>query len=80
MGKITIKVEGSFPETGTRVNSAESGGHAAALSRAIGVLNDLMPAAIALDHELQDRNQHPPGEPFGGNPPHKVVFGGGGAG
>lgn len=78
MGKITITVEGSFPDVGTSVNSALDGGHAVAVSRAISVLNNLLPGAIALDHQLHDNGDRPPIEDFGGKDPYKVVFGSGG--
>ncbi len=64
MGMITISTHGSFPTESYEV-SAEDGGHANAIQRAIGWLNDRLPAAIVLDHKLHAQGDMPPGEPFG---------------
>jgi hypothetical protein len=65
MGKITIKIEGSFGTPGTKEFSAQEGGHAYALTRAIGMLFARMSPAIRLDHELHEKGEHPPESAFG---------------
>ena len=64
MGKITIKIEGSFGKADEKVFSAEHGGHAYALTRAIGMLFARMSPAIRKDHELHEKGEHPQ-TPFG---------------
>lgn len=64
MGMISIQMRGSFPGDAFDV-SAEEGGHANAIQRAIGWLNDRLPEAIALDHQLHDSGDVPPRAPFG---------------
>lgn len=67
MGRIDIGINGSFPgiAKGAVSFSAEEGGHANAISRAIGWLNARLPAAIARDHELSFQGEHPPKAPLG---------------
>lgn len=64
MGMITIATHGSFPTEDFSV-SAEEGGHANAIQRAIGWLNDRQPQAIILDHKLHARGDIPPLAGFG---------------
>ena len=59
MGKITIKIEGSFGKADEKVFSAEQGGHAYALTRAIGMLFARMSPAIKQDHENHEQGNHP---------------------
>ena len=59
MGKITIKIEGSFGKADEKVFSAEQGGHAYALTRAIGMLFARMSPAIRLDHDSHEQGDHP---------------------
>lgn len=68
MGQIVIQMQGSFPEAKRGIQfttSAEEGGHAFALSRAITYLNRQFPEAIRLDHQLQAKGEHPPQSDFG---------------
>lgn len=68
MGQITIKIEGSFVDSGQaseQVFSAEEGGHAYALARAMALLHLGMARAIKLDHELHEKGTHPPKSDFG---------------
>lgn len=64
MGMIRMGMSGSFPSVTFEV-SAEEGGHANAIQRAIGWLNDRLPAAIELDHKLHAAGDVPPRAPFG---------------
>ena len=59
MGKITIKIEGSFGKPDEKVFSAEEGGHAYALTRAIGMLFARMSPAIRTDHDNHAAGSHP---------------------
>jgi len=59
MGKITIKIEGSFGKNDEKVFSAEEGGHAYALTRAIGMLFARMSPAIRNDHANHEQGKHP---------------------
>jgi hypothetical protein len=68
MGRITVTVEGSFGDYGTKEFSAEEGGHAYALTRAIGFLFVVMSKAIRLDHDLHEKGTHPPRSAFGTKP------------
>ncbi len=68
MGQITIKIEGSFVDSGQASESiffAEEGGHAYALTRAVALLLLGMGRAIKLDHSLHDKGDHPPKSDFG---------------
>ena len=67
MGSIKITTAGSFGE-GVIQFSAESGGHAKALSDAIKYLNDRLPEGIRLDHKLHDEGDRPPRGDFGYSP------------
>lgn len=64
MGMIEISTRGSFPSESFHV-SAEEGGHANAIQRAIEWLNDRLPAAIEKDHKLHTAGVLPPRAPFG---------------
>ena len=64
MGMITISTHGSFP-TETFSVSAEEGGHANAIQRAICWLTDRQPQAIILDHKLHAQGDIPQRAPFG---------------
>ncbi len=75
MGHIHIEITGSFPTNGVHDVSAEEGGHANAISRAIGWLNDRLPAAIARDHELAAEGEHPPKAPLGSVCDHPIASG-----
>jgi hypothetical protein len=66
MGMINITMRGSF--SGPAKNetfSAEEGGHAFAITRAIQFLNSQMQAAIMLDHHLARSGDKPPKSDFG---------------
>ena len=52
MGTIRVEMGGSF-ESESTVISAEEGGHANAIQRAIAFLNDRLPLAIEADHRLE---------------------------
>ncbi len=75
MGVITIEFEGSFPRPKKSVQdgeggnfktfTAQCGGHAAAIGRAIEYLSAQLPDAIALDHDLQAQGKEPGEAPFG---------------
>ncbi len=65
MGRIEIKTVGSFPLCSTHIESALAGGHAAALGRAIGYLTDMLPDAIAKDHQRPAEGELPPDGLFG---------------
>lgn len=65
MGMITIKIEGSFPgKNEEKQFSAEQGGHAYALTRAIGFLFARMSPSIRQDHANHQDGSHPE-TPFG---------------
>jgi hypothetical protein len=64
MGMVTITINGSFPRTSTLRFSAEQGGHAQCLQKAIKHLVDQLPAAIKADHAL-DRAGSKPEVDFG---------------
>jgi hypothetical protein len=68
MGIVTIKIEGSFGEPDEKTFSAQEGGHAYALTRAIGFLFARMSPAIRKDHELHEAGEHPDSSPFGHKP------------
>jgi len=65
MGQITIKIEGSFGKPETKTWTAEEGGHAYALTRAIGFLFARMSPAIRRDHDLHEAGKHPSAAPYG---------------
>ena len=68
MGQITIKIEGSFVDSGNTSEhtfSAQEGGHAFALARAMALLHLGMDRAIRLDHSLHDKGEHPSKSDFG---------------
>lgn len=64
MGMITIKIEGSFGKPDEKTFHAEHGGHAYALTRAIGMLFARMSPAIRADHALHEKGEQP-ATPFG---------------
>jgi len=64
MGMIQIDTFGSFPTESFNV-SANEGGHANAIQRAIQWLNDRLPAAIEKDHKLHAAGDEPPLAWFG---------------
>lgn len=64
MGKITVKIEGSFGKADEKVFEAEHGGHAYALTRAIGMLFARMSPAIRIDHANHAEGVYPE-TPFG---------------
>ena len=64
MGMIQIQTHGSFPAEKFDV-TANEGGHANAIQRAIKWLNDRLPAAIERDHELHEAGEMPPDAWFG---------------
>ncbi len=67
MGQIVIQTLGSFG-VALKTFSAEDGGHAHALSRAIAYISgELMPKAIVKDHALHDTGDRPPRGDFGHN-------------
>ncbi len=60
MGEVTITTTGSFGPTLEQTFSAEEGGHANALARAIQYISlDLLPKAIQKDHKLHDEGVRP---------------------
>lgn len=66
MGRIIIKIEGSFKDGGVddkqHIYSAETHGHADAVSRAIEHLSRyVLPKATALDHKLHEEGHKPDG-------------------
>ena len=65
MGQISLHINGSFPERGSWITSAERGGHVHALTRVIERLVGMLPEANQLDHQLHDENEQPPKAPFG---------------
>jgi len=65
MGQIVIQMQGSFPKKINVIESAELGGHAAAIGRAIHALASALPAAIAKDHTLHENGEHPAKAHFG---------------
>ncbi len=76
MGVINIEVAGSFPSPfgpnssqTTKCFSAQAGGHAAAIGRAIAFLSAQLPDAIALDHKLHEQGDRPGEAPFGRSEP-----------
>ena len=75
MGQITIETTGSFPLKAAYIESALAGGHAAALGRAIEYLTQMLPEAIALDHQLQKLGEIPPDASFGMDVPSECEHG-----
>jgi len=65
MGILTINMQGSFKRTGCTQFSAQDGGHANAIQKAIRYLAEELPAAIELDHQLHDQNMRPEHTDFG---------------
>ena len=60
MGKIDIKLLGSFKPGASRGFSALRFGHAAAVAEAIEWLSsEVLPNAIKQDHELHERDEKP---------------------
>ncbi len=65
MGRITIKIEGSFERQAEFEVSATEGGHATAIHRAVRFLTGHMMGAIRRDHQEHEKGNHPPESPFG---------------
>lgn len=65
MGQVRIEIAGSFKDAGTVVFSAEEGGHAFALQRALWFLVGKLPSAIRQDHESHTVGSFPPASSFG---------------
>jgi len=65
MGMITINVQGSFPRTSCTQFSAQDGGHAQCIQKAISYLASQLPAAIERDHKLHDEGARPGNADFG---------------
>lgn len=60
MGVINIDIKGSFQKKERRQFSAMHGGHAQAVAEAIAFLADeVLPRAIAQDHQLQEQGHYP---------------------
>ena len=59
MGMVSVDITGSFGNKGKVHFSAEEGGHAYALTRAIAYLVTQMAGAIVKDHELHDAGDYP---------------------
>ncbi len=68
MGQVTIKFEGSFG-TSEATYSAQEGGHAYAISRAMYFLMAFIAKAIKLDHDNHSRDCHPGISAFGEKAP-----------
>ncbi len=64
MGMVKVQFNGSFGDDFKNV-SAQEGGHANAIQRAIKFLIEKLPAAIQEDHRLHDRSEYPPLNAFG---------------
>jgi len=69
MGEISIDIRGSFAEIldvkFERSFTARRHSHAFAVAEVIQYLSDeVLPAAIELDHKLHDENERPPGGLF----------------
>jgi hypothetical protein len=65
MGMVVVQIRGSFGNKPDASYSAMEGGHAMAITRAIGYLTSQLPSAIKLDHQLQTDNERPPKSDFG---------------
>ena len=60
MGSITINFEGSFAPFARKTFTAYEHGHAQAVAEVINFLSgEVLPKAIALDHELQKQGEYP---------------------
>jgi hypothetical protein len=60
MGMLEVTFTGSFMDAPDRQEfSAEEGGHAMAISRAMAYLSEQLPIAIALDHRLHSQEEYP---------------------
>ena len=68
MGQITIKTTGSFGDSEANY-SAQEGGHAYALSRALFFILQKVAKAISLDHALHTGDEHPEISDFGKKAP-----------
>jgi hypothetical protein len=64
MGQVTVKFEGTFG-VGEASYSAQEGGHAYAISRAIYYLMAALAKAIVLDHDLHENGSYPDQSGFG---------------
>ena len=65
MGMVNITIQGSFGRPVNKTFSAEEGGHALAITRAIQTLIEELPNAIRVDHRLARMNEVPPKSDFG---------------
>ena len=68
MGQITIKTSGSFGDS-EATYSAQEGGHAYALQRALFFILQKIAKAITLDHALHEAGDHPEISDFGKKAP-----------
>jgi hypothetical protein len=68
MGQITISFSGSFGDSLANY-SAEEGGHAYAISRAMYFLMSQMARSITLDHALHEKAEYPELSGFGKKAP-----------
>ena len=68
MGQITVKFSGSFGDSEASY-SAQEGGHAYAISRAMYFLMQKIAKSIQLDHALHTGDEHPEISPFGHKAP-----------
>ena len=60
MGSIRVSTFGSFPVLASKDFSAEDGGHADAVGRAIAFLVvEVLPASIRKDHALHESQEFP---------------------
>jgi hypothetical protein len=64
MGMVRIEIVGSFGPKQDQNFTAEEGGHALAIARAIDFLSKQLPGAIRLDHKLHYQGEYP-ATPFG---------------
>lgn len=65
MGQIHLEIMGSFPNPSKHMESAEIGGHAAAIGRMVEYLLQQLPTAIQKDHDLHMAGIKPPRADFG---------------
>jgi hypothetical protein len=68
MGQVTVKFSGSFGDHEASY-SAEEGGHAYAISRALGFLMVRLSSGIRLDHKLHREGIKPESSDFGTKAP-----------
>lgn len=68
MGQITVKFSGTFGDSEASY-SAQEGGHAYAISRAIYFLMAGFAKSVTLDHDLHETGVHPELSDFGKKAP-----------